>query len=114
MHPLLTAALDEAAPMIAARGWTEPSPSTLADARRLLDLVANRRAPTVQVEPDGSVRFDWDAADLGWLSLVVDGRGEVAHRAVIGEDEFERSEAFGAALPEWAGSLLTRLMSAGH
>jgi len=33
---------------------------------------------------------------------------------VIGEDEFTQSEAFGDALPDWAATLLARLLRAGH
>ena len=36
------------------------------------------------------------------------------HEAVIGEDEFAQREAFGDALPAWAGTLLARLLRAGH
>jgi hypothetical protein len=33
---------------------------------------------------------------------------------VIGEDEFERSEVFGDVLPEWAATVLARLVQVGH
>ena len=114
MHPQLVTALADAAPLIATRGWMRPSDAALADAERLMVLVAAYRAPSVQIEPDGTLGFEWEAADQGWLKLVVDGRGQLAHSAVIGEDEFEKTEAFGDALPDWASRLLARLMQAGH
>lgn len=114
MHPLLTAALDEAALLVESRGWVRPTPSTLAEAERLLRLTSGHRRPSIQADPDGSVRFEWEAAGMGWLTLTVDGRGQVHHSAVIGEDEFERSEAFGDALPAWAGAVLERLLQAEH
>lgn len=115
MQPALQAALAEVEPLIAERGWTPPPPSTLQAAERLLGLVSRLpRAPAVQVEPDGRISFEWEAAEHGWLTLTVDGQGQLAHSAVLGEDEFTQSEAFGDELPDWAGTLLQRLLAAGH
>jgi len=114
MHPRLAAALDETAALVESRGWTSPAASTLAEAERLLALTAGRRAPAVQIDADGSVRLEWDAAEMGWLTLTVDGSGQVRHSAVMGEDEFERTESFVDALPEWAASVLNRLLQVGH
>ena len=115
MHPLLTAALAEAAPFADARGWTPPAEATLAAAERLLALVAPlARTPAVQVEPAGTISFEWEAAGHGWLTLAVDDAGKLTHSAVIGEDEFTQAEDFDDALPGWAGTLLERLMRAGH
>ncbi|MGN6528639.1 MAG: hypothetical protein ACTHL8_19785 [Burkholderiaceae bacterium] len=111
----LAAALAEAAPMMAGRGWTPPLPAAVDEARRLLALVAPlARAPAVEVAPDGRILLEWEAAEHGWLRLAVDGTGRVAHDAVIGEDEFEQSESFAHDLPDWAATLLARLMRAGH
>jgi len=115
MHPLLAAALADAAPLIAARGWIAPGPATIAAAERLLALVARLpRAPAVQVEPEGTISFEWEAAEHGWLTLTVDESGQLTHNAVLGEDEFTQAEAFGDALPDWAATLLQRLLAAGH
>jgi hypothetical protein len=115
MHPLIAAALAEAAPLIADRGWTAPPDAAIDAAERLLALVASYpRAPSVQVEPDGTLAFEWEAADHGWLTLSVDGSGQLTHSAVIGEDEFTQAETFGDALPDWAAELLARLMRVGH
>jgi hypothetical protein len=114
MHALLAAALADAAPLIEARGWARPSEATLADAERVLALVSGRRAPAVQIEPDGAVAFEWESAGHGWLTLAVDGQGQLKHEAVIGEDEFGQTEPFGDALPAWAAELLARLLRAGH
>ena len=115
MHPLLAAALEDAVPLIAHRGWVQPAPATVAAAERLLALVAALpRPPAVQVEPDGTISFEWEAADEGWLTLTVDDAGQLSHSAVIGEDEFTQAEAFGATLPDWASTLLERLLRAGH
>lgn len=51
---------------------------------------------------------------MGWLTLTVDGSGQVRHSALIGEDEFERTEVFGDVLPPWASTLLKRLVQVGH
>ncbi len=115
MHPLLTAALAEAAPLAASRGWTPPSDATVTAAERLLALVAPlARAPAVQVEPAGTISFEWEAAEHGWLTLAVDDAGKLTHSAVIGEDEFTQAEDFTDTLPDWARTLLERLMRAGH
>jgi hypothetical protein len=115
MSPLLAAALEEAAPLIAGRGWIAPSDKTLAAAARLLALVAPcPRAPSVQVEPEGTISFEWEAADHGWLTLCVDDLGQLTHSAVLGEDEFTQTEDFGDTLPGWATELLARVMRAGH
>ncbi len=114
MHPLLAAALDEATPMVESRGWAWPTPSTLAEAARVLSLTSHHRPPTIQVDADGSIRLEWEAAEMGWLTLTVDGSGQVRHSAVIGEDEFERTEVFGDVLPEWANTVLERLVQVGH
>lgn len=115
MHPALEAALQEADPLIADRGWTRPSPSTLAAAERLLGLVEKMpRQPALQVEPEGTISFEWEAAEHGWLTLTVDGQGGLAHSAVLGEDEFAQTEAFEDELPGWAGTLLQRLLASGH
>jgi hypothetical protein len=115
MHPALAAALAEAAPLIAARGWTEPVPATIAAAERLLGLVAGLpRAPAVQVEPEGTISFEWEAAEHGWLTLSVDDSGNLTHAAVLGEDEFTQAEPFADELPDWAANLLQRLLAAGH
>jgi len=115
MSPLLTTALEEAAPLIAQRGWIVPTLATIAAAERLLALVArSAREPAVQVEPEGTISFEWEAADEGWLTLTVDDGGKLTHAAVIGEDEYAQAEEFGDALPGWAAQLLGRLMLAGH
>jgi len=115
MHPALEAALQEVDPLIAERGWTRPSPPTLAAAERLLGLVEKMpRQPALQVEPEGTISFEWEAAEHGWLTLTVDGQGHLSHSAVLGEDEFAQSEAFGDELPGWAATLLQRLLASGH
>lgn len=115
MHPTLQAALDEARPLIDHRGWLAPSARTLAAAERLLALISRlARQPDVQVEPEGTISFEWEAAEHGWLTLTVDDQGQLAHSAVLGEDEFTQSEAFADALPDWADTLLKRLLAAGH
>ena len=115
MHEQLTAALQDAEPFVATRGWTPPPQTTIAAAERLLALVARHgRQPAVQVDPEGTISFDWEAGRHGWLTLTVDGQGQLTHGAVLGEDEFAQSEAFGDELPDWAATLLQRLLDAGH
>jgi len=115
MHPLLAAALADAHPLVADRGWIAPAPATITAADRLLALVQkSARAPAVQVEPAGTISFEWEAAEHGWLTLTVDDAGQLTHNAVLGEDEFTQAEAFGDALPDWAATLLRRLHAAGH
>ncbi len=115
MHPALLAALAEAEPLIANRGWVAPGPATIAAAERLLALVEKLpRQPAVQVEPEGTITFEWEAAEHGWLTLSVDDVGQLTHSAVLDEDEFTQSETFGDALPDWADNLLRRLLAAGH
>ena len=63
MHPLIATALDETKPLVESRGWAWPSPSTLAESERLLRLTPRHRPPTIQVDTDGSVRFEWEAAE---------------------------------------------------
>ncbi|HEX7638443.1 MAG TPA: hypothetical protein VF457_08610, partial [Burkholderiaceae bacterium] len=63
---------------------------------------------------DGRILLEWEAGGHGWLALRVDEAGHLDHEAVIGEDEFAQREAFGDALPAWAGTLLARLLRAGH
>ena len=115
MHALLASALDDVAPLVAERGWIAPAPATIAAAERLLALVEKMpRQPAVQAEPDGTLSFEWEAADHGWLTLSVDDLGQLTHSAVLDEDEFTQAEAFGEQLPDWATTLLARLMAAGH
>jgi hypothetical protein len=115
MHQSLQAALAEAEPLVAHRGWIAPAPATVDAAERLLRLVETLpRQPAVQVEPEGTISFEWEAAEHGWLTLTVDDQGQLTHSAVLGEDEFTQAEAFGEALPDWASELLQRLMRAGH
>ena len=115
MHPTLLAALAEAEPLIANRGWVAPGPATIAAAERLLALVEKLpRQPAVQVEPEGTITFEWEAAEHGWLTLSVDDVGQLTHSAVLDEDEFTQSETFGDALPDWADNLLRRVLAAGH
>ncbi len=114
MHPLLATALGEAQPLVESRGWAWPAPTTLAEAERLLRLTSRHRPPTIQIDADGSIRLEWEAAETGWLTLTVDGIGQLRHSAVIGEDEFERREEFGDVLPEWATTVLERLVQVGH
>jgi hypothetical protein len=115
MHSDLDAALKDSAPLVASRGWLAPKSETIAAAERLLALVETLpRRPAVQVEPDGTISFEWEAADHGWLTLTVDDAGQLTHGAVLGEDEFTQAEAFGDALPGWAATLLDRLLAAGH
>ena len=115
MHPALQAALKEARPLVADRGWLRPAQATVDAAGRLLELVEKMpRPPAVQVEPDGTISFEWEAADHGWLTLTVDDQGQLTHSAVLGEDEFTQAESFGDTLPGWADTLLRRLLAAGH
>jgi hypothetical protein len=115
MSPLLEAAFADVAPLQELRGWPRPADATVAAAERLLALVRGfGRPPTVQVEPDGRISLEWEAAGHGWLTLLVDDGGTLTHRAVIDEDEFEQAEPFGDALPDWASTLLVRLLRLGH
>ena len=115
MRQELQAALDEAEPMIQERGWQRPANTTVEAAERLLKLVEKiPRQPQVQVEPEGTISFEWEAADHGWLTLTVDDQGQLTHSAVLGEDEFTQTETFGDTLPDWASTLLQRLLAAGH
>ena len=115
MHPALQTALDDVRPLIAGRGWIDPTPATIEAAERLLALVDKMpRPPAVQVDPEGTISFEWEAADHGWLTLTVDDQGQLTHSAVLGEDEFTQAEAFDDALPDWAATLLQRLLAAGH
>ena len=115
MHDALQSALDDVEPLVANRGWIRPTPETIAAAERLLTLVEPQpRQPAVQVEPEGTISFEWEAGDHGWLTLTVDDQGQLTHSAVLGEDEFTQAEAFGDALPDWAADLLGRVMRAGH
>ena len=115
MHPALQAALADAEPLTASRGWQRPSAETIASAERLLGLVARYpRQPQVQAEPEGTISFEWEAADHGWLTLTVDDQGQLTHGAVLGGDEFTQAEAFGDRMPDWADALLRRLLGAGH
>jgi hypothetical protein len=115
MHERLQSALDEVESLVASRGWTPPAPETIAAAERLLKLIEKQpRQPAVQVEPEGTISFEWEAADQGWLTLTVDDQGQLTHGAVLGEDEFTQAEAFGDTLPDWAATLLQRVLRAGH
>ena len=115
MHPALATALADTAPLITDRGWLAPQAETIAAAERLLALVGKiPRQPAVQVEPEGTISFEWETADHGWLTLTVDDAGLLTHSAVLGGDEFTQAEAFGDALPDWAATLLQRLLAAGH
>ena len=115
MHPSLTTALEEVEPLVANRGWIRPTPETIAAAERLLGLVqAQARQPAVQAEPAGTISFEWEAGEHGWLTLSVDDQGQLTHSAVLGEDEFTQAEPFGDTLPDWAATLLQRVMRAGH
>lgn len=112
--PLQTA-LDEALAIGRDRGWTPPAIDTLAEARRLIALVADdARAPEVRVEPDGTVALEWEVPGRGWLQLSVQGLGTLTHSAVIDGDEFAQTEPFGSTLPGWALELLNRLRPKGH
>jgi hypothetical protein len=115
MHPSLQTALDEVEPLVETRGWIRPTPETIAAAERLLRLVeAQARQPAVQVEPAGTISFEWEAGEHGWLTLAVDDQGQLTHSAVLGEDEFTQAEPFGDTLPDWAATLLQRVLRAGH
>ena len=115
MRQELQAALEDAEPLSNDRGWQRPTDATIEAANRLLELVAKEpRQPQVQVDPAGTISFEWEAADHGWLTLTVDDQGQLTHSAVLGEDEFTQTEAFGDALPDWASTLLQRLLAAGH
>lgn len=100
--------------MVESRGWACPNSPTLKEAERVLNLTAHVRPPVIQIDADGSIRLEWEAAEMGWLTLTVDGSGQVSHSAVIGDDEFERTEPFGDVLPEWAATVLARLVHVGH
>lgn len=114
MHPLLRDALDETAALEAERGWQRPDEATLSEAQHVLSLVHPRwRAPQVEVQADGSVTFDWQSGDRGWVQMSVRGRGRLVHEGVIDGDDYEQDEAFAAdaaELPAWAGEVLGRLL----
>jgi hypothetical protein len=115
LHPLLVLALEEAR-QLQARGWVLPAEPTLAEAQRLLLLTdaAGWRLPAVQAEAEGSLVFEWDAGAHGWLQLRVNGSGDLVHSAVIEGDEYAKAEPFADRLPDWADTLLRRLLSVGH
>lgn len=96
------------------RGWTAPTDAAIAEAERLQQLLADWRAPSIQVEPDGTVLFEWEAGERGWLQLCVRGTGELLHSAVIEGDEYGQSEPFSEALTPWAQHLLGKLLGVGQ
>jgi hypothetical protein len=109
----LTQALAEAQ-ALAERGWTMPEPAAIAEAERLLALVAPWRAPAVLAEPDGAIALEWEVGTHGWLQLRVRGSGQLEHSAVIDGDEYGQLEDFTDRLPPWAETLLKRLLLVGH
>jgi hypothetical protein len=68
----------------------------------------------VEVRADGVLCFDWEAGDHGWLQLRVAGDGHLEHEAVIEGDDYEQREPFGDTLPDWAATLLTKLLGREH
>jgi hypothetical protein len=114
MPSLLEQALEDARALGAGRGWTLPSPEAIAEAERLLSLVADWRAPEVRAEPDGAIVLEWDAGEAGWLQLAVRGTGQLEHSAVIDGDEYTQSEPFEQALTPWAQHLLAKLLGRGQ
>lgn len=114
MTPLLAAALEEARAFHADRGWTPPSDAAIDEAERLQRLLVDWRTPLVQVEPDGTIIFEWDAGERGWLQLCVRGSGELLHSAVIEGDEYGQAEPFDQVLSPWAQHLLGKLLGAGQ
>jgi len=115
MHARLAAALQEARAM-SDRGWRLPADATLAEAGRLLALLEplGWRPPEIEVTPDGEIIFEWEAGAHGWLQLLVRGDGQLTHSAVLEGDEYGQSEDFRDALPDWAASLVARLMRLEH
>ncbi|AKJ31802.1 hypothetical protein [Caldimonas brevitalea] len=110
MSPLLAAALAEAHALGRSRAWSPPSDAAVADAERLLDLVAAPwPAPEVLVEPTGVIALEWEAGAHGWLRLAVQGDATVEHSAVIEGDEYGQVESLSDGLPDWAAELLRRL-----
>ena len=108
-------AMDEARALGGGRGWVAPSDATVAEARRLLGLLAaDVRQPQLLVEPDGAITVEWDLPERGWLQLTVRGGGELAHSAVIDGDEYTQVEPLGEVLPDWAAELLRRLHPPCH
>ncbi|MEX8517445.1 MAG: hypothetical protein AB3X44_02860 [Leptothrix sp. (in: b-proteobacteria)] len=110
MSPLLAAALEEARSLSAGRAWTAPIEPALAEAERLLQLVATPwPQPELRVEPSGAIVLEWDAGERGWVELTVDGSGQLSHGAVIDGDEYGQAEDFADRLPDWAAEVLRRL-----
>ena len=103
-------ALQEAHTFAEAREWQLPSEATVAEAQRLLDLLASEwPAPEVQADANGSISLEWEAGAHGWLRLTVTGQQKLEHAAVIAGDEYGLTEDFAAVLPSWAHELLRRL-----
>lgn len=115
MNPLIAAALEEATPLVATRGWQLPSEPTLREAELVLQLTHARwPPPTPLVDADGAITFEWDAGERGWVELRVDGSGQLSHSAVIEGDDYARTEdlagpASAGRLPDWAAEVLRRL-----
>ncbi|MEY2686762.1 MAG: hypothetical protein RL375_960 [Pseudomonadota bacterium] len=115
MHPLIAAALDEAAALAGDRGWQLPGEATVREAEQVLRLTQSRwPAPALQAEPDGALTLAWDGGERGWVELRVDGGGQLTHSAVIEGDEYGQAEAWADValpdhLPDWAAEVLRRL-----
>lgn len=115
MHPLLATALADSEPLVRQRGWQPPGDAAQVEAERVLALVLPRwRAPTVEVQPDGSISLEWEAGERGWVQLALQGDGRLRHSAVIDGDEYAQDEPFGESLPDWAQTVLSKLLSAEH
>lgn len=108
----LAIALHEAHLLGADRPWTPPNPATVAEAERLLALLAAEPAwpdAEIAVQPDGTIHVDWEA-ERGWVTLAVDGRATLTHSAVIDGDEYTLAEPWdGRTLTDWAAEVLRRL-----
>jgi hypothetical protein len=111
----LATALHEARLLGAGRPWTPPTPAAQAEAERLLALLAAEPAwppAQIEVQPDGTIQFDWDAGTRGWVTLSVAGHALLTHSAVIDGDEYTLAEPWdtrAGALTDWAAEVLRRL-----
>jgi hypothetical protein len=84
--------------------------TTVSDASRFADVVPmGLMVPSVGVEPDGSITFEWYAAARKTLSVSIDEEGTLHYAALIGLSRSYGSEAFVGVLPKQILDLIYRV-----
>jgi hypothetical protein len=119
MHEELQRQIQEIAGECAAPGWdgygaSPVTPEAVAQASLFAEAIpAKLPEPTIGVEPDGAVTFEWYRDRTQMLSVSVDASAALSYAAALGSEMISGTEKFHGQVPQKLVAVIRRIHETG-